>query len=55
MTTAIIIAVIITVIYLPIAASPIDSSAIPAQPTATPTVVSAPPIVHESFREDTPL
>lgn len=50
MTTTIIIAVIITVTYLPIAASPIELSAIPAQPTATPTTQSAPPIVHESFR-----
>lgn len=38
MTTIIaIIAIILVAIYLPIAASPIDSSAIPAQPTATPT------------------
>lgn len=50
-TTAIIIAVIIAAIYLPIIGSPIDSSAIPAQPTATPTVVLAPPIVQESFTE----
>lgn len=56
MRTIVIVLIVATAIYLPIIAVPVASSAIPAQPTATPTAVSAPPIVQESFttERDTP-